>query len=75
MSIRNTGSKVWDRVGIEGCVSSDTDSVLVNDQPERLGCGKSSCDFRSKSVDASPELDRLGNAFVLPTISESWGGT
>jgi hypothetical protein len=48
---------------------------LVNDQPERLGCGKSSCEFRSKSEDASPELDRLGDAFVLPTIFESWGGT
>lgn len=75
MSIRNTGAKVWDRVGKEGCVSTGTDSVLVNDQPDRLGCGKSSREFRSKSEDASPELDRLGNAFVLPTIFESWGGT
>lgn len=75
MSIRNTGSKVWDRVGIEACVRTIANSVLVNDQPERLGCSKSSCEFRSKSEDASPERDRLGNDFVLPTIFQSWGGT
>jgi hypothetical protein len=75
MSIRISGSKVWDRIGIEACVRTGTDSVLVNDQPERLGCGKSSCEFRSKSEVASPERDRLGNDFVLPTIFQSWGGT